>query len=86
MMNGYERLALAIVEQAILDYKNASRRLREETDEYEIFKLQCRIKEIERFFRSNWCDILTDYKGKYYLKLLKIATKRNEVNDDDVLP
>lgn len=85
MMNGYEKLALAIVEQAILDYKQAVKCLETETDRKEICKHEHTIFEVERFFKSKWCDVLTDYKGKYYLKLLQIETKRIEGNGDDVL-
>lgn len=63
-INGYDNLAEAIIEQAVLDYKTNLLRIKQLTpqDEKEKprTKNKCKknIREAEMFFKSNWYDIL----------------------------
>lgn len=57
----YKRLAAAIVENAVVDYKKALRRVRKHPDNE--FALSEKA-ELERFFRSSWCGMLTDIDGE----------------------
>ena len=52
----YERLAIAIIKQAVIDYRKSKD---EETR-----------KSIERFFRSEWFYALTDVDGEILIKKL----------------
>ena len=67
-MNGYEKLANAIIVQAVKDYRDAVERLRYTTDDK---SAQHDKRSIERFFRSEWFSILTDLNGELLLKKLK---------------
>lgn len=53
MNDGYKELAAAIVESAMLDYKIAYASGDEGA-----------IKELRRFFRSDWFDFLSDLDGE----------------------
>lgn len=53
MNEGYEMLAAAVVERAVIDYKSALA----EKDETEI-------RQLKRFFRSDWFDFLSDLDGE----------------------
>ena len=56
----YERLAVAIVKQAVIDYRKGD----EETK-----------KSIERFLRSEWFYTLTDADGEILIKKLHSERK-----------
>ena len=56
-MNPYENLANAIVLQAVKDYRL--------TDD------EAELAEIERFFRSDWCGVLTDVDPEYLIRRLR---------------
>lgn len=56
----YEKIKLAIIQQAIEDYKEAIPKGRKR-----------RIAEIEKFFRSKWCADLTGNNGTYILNKIK---------------
>lgn len=62
----YEELANAIVLQAVTDYRNA---LRGKGKSKALDKK--RIKECEKFFRSEWYSILTKYDGERLIKRLQ---------------
>ena len=64
----YERLAAAIVEQAAKDYRAATRKLKREPGHEPAIQ---RIKEVERFIRSDWFKCLTDIDPNAMLKTLK---------------
>lgn len=53
MNEGYEMLAAAVVERAVIDYKSALA----EKDMGEI-------RQLKRFFRSDWFDFLSDLNGE----------------------
>ena len=62
--NGYEHLAAAIIETAIMDYLHIRKRLyriNSFTTDGRIF--QGRLKEIKQFFRSEWFSILSNIDG-----------------------
>ena len=56
-MDPYQELANAIVLQAVKDYRMTD-------DEREL-------KEIERFFRSDWFGVLTDVDPEYLIRRLR---------------
>lgn len=60
----YERLANAIIMQAVMDYRK--------TDNVEIKN------SIERFFRSEWFYQLTEVDGEILIKRLKNEGKKND--------
>lgn len=53
MNEGYEMLAAAVVERAVIDYKSAFA----EKDVTEI-------RQLKKFFRSDWFDFLSDLDGE----------------------
>lgn len=59
-MDGYKLLAAAIVERAVLDYKEALK----SKDNYETYLL-------ERFFSSSWFQSLAEADGKVLMKKIK---------------
>lgn len=67
-MNGYQRLANAIILQAVKDYRDALERLRyapnDKSAKYDK-------RSVEKFFRSDWFGILTYLDGELLLKKLK---------------
>ncbi len=67
-MNGYQRLANAIILQAVKDYRDALERLRYSPNDK---SAKYDKRSIEKFFRSDWFSILTDLDGELLLKKLK---------------
>lgn len=64
-IEAYENLAIAIVRQALIDYKNALKRLEKNPNNIN----QQRIKnECEIFFKSDYFTILTGVDVSYLLK------------------
>lgn len=64
----YKNLAAAIVEKAVIDYKKALRRYRKyPNNEFTLSE----IAELERFFRSSWCRMLTDIEGEVIIKKIQ---------------
>lgn len=59
-IDGYGVLALAIIEQACIDYIKA-------TEEKNVIELS----RLEYFFRSQWFAFLTNLDGEYIMKLLR---------------
>ncbi len=68
----YERLANAIVEQAVKDYRDAVKKLKEpnlkEKDRFQAEKMK---KDCEQFFKGEYIKTLTDVDGKYILEKLE---------------
>lgn len=60
MNEGYKELAAAIVERAVLDYRNALTN----QDKYGRVSL-------EKFFCSGWVDILSDCDGKILMQMIR---------------
>ena len=64
----YERLAYAIVAQAVRDYRTAKHMLKlNPHDDKSLYK----IKEIKRFFRSSWFGVLTGVDPTVLLEKLE---------------
>lgn len=67
-MNGYERLANAIVIAAVKDYRAALKRLKKNPNSR---YARGEVESIERFFRSDWYRELTDLRGEYLIEKLR---------------
>ncbi len=68
MVDGYERLANAIIKQAANDYRSALRGLKRNPnyDSAQRMKRDC-----ERFFRSQWFNALTTLDGEWLMDKLR---------------
>ena len=64
----YERLANAIVLQAVADYRVALKKIKAHPKNREAIS---EALEIEKFFRSGWYSILTDVDGEYLIRRLQ---------------
>ena len=67
-MNGYERLANAIVIAAVKDYRAALKRLKKNPNSR---YSRGEVESIECFFRSSWYRELTDLRGEYLIEKLR---------------
>lgn len=70
----YKRLANSIVIMAIKDYINAINRGNEKS-----------LKELEEFFKSNWCNKLSPVSGDCIIRKLKSSTKEERYNINELL-
>ena len=71
-IEAYENLAIAIVTQAIIDYKKALKKLEKNPNNIN----QQRIKnECEIFFKSDYFDVLTNVDVNYLLKNMERMNK-----------
>lgn len=68
MLDPYEELANAIVEQAAKDYREMRRKLRKNPND---MTARGQMGEVVRFFHSRWFGILTDANPDYILEQLK---------------
>jgi len=67
MNNPYERLANAIILQAVKDYRNALRRLKKHPNrDVDLFMK----KEVEQFLRSGWYSCLTTVDPEMLIRKL----------------
>lgn len=66
--NPYERLANAIVLQAVSDYRAALRKVRKNPKNREALDSAL---QIEKFFYSQWYQILTSVDGEYLITQLR---------------
>lgn len=66
-MDGYEKLANAIIIQAAKDYRVALRRLRRKPNNKDAASEK---ESIERFFRSDWFRTLTEVNGEMLIRKL----------------
>ena len=64
----YERLANAIVLQAVMDYRAALRRLKKNPDRKELLDT---VMIIEKFFHSEWYQILTNVDAAYLINKIR---------------
>ena len=60
----YENLAQAVILQAVKDYRTARKELKYHPKNKDT-KLM--IEDCERFFRSDWCGVLTSVDGQMLL-------------------
>lgn len=66
-------LRAAIIRQAASDYRQYGKKLRRCSDPEERRYLSNEMKEISRFFLSEWCDFLSDqYSGSEILEALDL--------------
>jgi hypothetical protein len=67
-----DELAIAIVKQAVEDYKELKKQGVEETEEIYDCKIHISIKEIKKFFGSKWAGLLTlDNAGYIFNRVQK---------------
>lgn len=66
--NPYERLANAVVLQAVADYRTALRKVRKNPKNREALDTAL---QIEKFFRSQWYQTLTSVDGEYLITQLR---------------
>ena len=71
----YERLANAIVLQAVADYRVALKKIKAHPKNREAIS---EALEIEKFFRSGWYGILTDVDGEYLIRRLQDEIRQSE--------
>lgn len=69
--DGYERLAIAIVQTAVRDYRLYRRRLAH-ANACDRPVIEGRLKELENFFLSEYGDVLCFGKGAFILEMLKV--------------
>jgi len=67
-MTAYEKLANAIVLQAVKDYRHALRCLKKCPDSRDA---KSEADSLERFFRSHWYTALTTVDGEYLISELR---------------
>ena len=67
MNDPYERLANAIILQAVKDYRNALKRLNKHSNRDVDLYMK---KEVEQFFRSGWYSCLTTIDPKMLIRKL----------------
>ena len=65
----WQKLANAIVEQAIEDYRKAQARIKANPMLADHAKVE--LRQLEQFFRSQWFEALTDVDGQLILSRLK---------------
>ena len=67
-MDSYEKLANAIILQAVKDYRGALRILKKHP---ESISAKSTRDEVERFFRSGWYQVLTEVDGEMLIRRLQ---------------
>ena len=71
----YERLANAIVLQAVSDYRVALKKIKAHPKNRGAIS---EALEIEKFFRSGWYSQLTDVDGEYLIRRLQDEVRQSE--------
>ena len=71
----YERLASAIVLQAVSDYRVVLKKIKAHPKNREAIS---EALEIEKFFRSGWYSQLTDVDGEYLIRRLQDEIRQSE--------
>ena len=71
-MSGEELLCNAVIVQAAKDYRNIAKRLKKHPEE---IQKRAELRKLERFFCSDWFQLLSKADGTYILERL-----RKEVN------
>lgn len=66
--NPYEKLANAIVLQAVSDYRRTLRKVKKNPNNREAIDGAL---QIEMFFRSEWYQVLTSVDGEYLIEKLR---------------
>lgn len=65
----WQRLANAIVEQAVTDFRKAQARVKAHPENAD--RAKAGVAELEVFFRSQWFEMLTDVDGRLILSRLR---------------
>ena len=76
MKDEYEKLAMAIVKQAAMDYKKVLSILRYDPHDK---KALIERESLERFFRSRWFSILCNLDGEELMQMVRTRRLRLEV-------
>lgn len=71
----YERLANAIILQAVADYRTALKKIKAHPKNRQAID---EALEIERFFRSQWYAQLTSVDGEYLIKRLQDEIRQSQ--------
>ena len=71
----YERLANAIILQAVADYRVALKKIKAHPKNREAIS---QALEIEKFFRFGWYSQLTDVDGEYLIRRLQDEIRQSE--------
>ena len=66
--NPYEKLANAIVLQAVSDYRAALKKVKKNSKNRDAID---EVLQIEKFFRSEWYQVLTSVDGEYLIDRLR---------------
>lgn len=66
--NPYEKLANAIVLQAVSDYRAALKKVKKNSKNRDAID---EVLQIEKFFRSEWYQTLTSLDGEYLIERLR---------------
>ncbi len=74
-MEVYRELANAVVVQAAVDYRTALRQLKRNPTYKKAIKMR---RECERFFRSEWFQLLSGADGQALMQILKKETEEND--------
>ena len=64
-MNGYDNIRHAIIHQAIKDYEKAL-----------FYDNQQKIKALERWFLSEWGEMLSEHNGAYIIERVRKEMKK----------
>lgn len=70
----YQSLAIAIVKQAVKDYREACRGISYCAKPPQYIK-----KEVKKFLFSSWFEELTKVKGRYIYRILKEEEEKGEI-------
>ena len=73
--NPYERLANAIVLQAVADYRIALKKIKAHPKNKDAIEDAL---EIERFFRSGWYQQLTSVDGEFLIRKIQEEIRQSE--------
>lgn len=71
----YERLANAIILQAVTDYRVALKKIKVNPRNKDAIN---EALQIEKFFRSGWYSVLTSVDGEYLIKKLQEEVRQSE--------
>ena len=71
----YERLANAIILQAVSDYRTVLRKIKAHPKNRDAIN---EALEIEKFFRSGWYQMLTGVEGEFLIRKLQDEVRQSE--------
>lgn len=73
----YEHLSIAILQQAVADYRKAVKKA-QSNDKYDKAQGTIAKKNLERFFLSEWGELLSGDNGQLIIDKLRAEMKQNE--------